>query len=90
MISLRALGVLDRCKTFVHPLTNWSIYSTYMFRSDIRYFVEFNLELAEQVGSDQELIKILRQISKSPRLPGIRKTISKLGWKRPGKIARKF
>lgn len=90
MISLRALGVLDRCKTFVHPLTNWSIYSTYMFRSDIRYFVEFNLELAEQVGSDQELIKILRQISVSPRLPGIRKTISRLGWKRPGKIARKF
>ncbi|HSQ26227.1 MAG TPA: hypothetical protein VLM80_03780 [Anaerolineales bacterium] len=90
MISLRALGVLNRCKTFEHPLTNWSIYSTYLFRSDIRYFVDFNLELAEQVGSDQDLIKILRQISKSPRLPGIRKTISRLGWKQPGKIARKF
>lgn len=90
MISLRAIGVLDKCKTFERPLTNWSIYSTYLFRSHIRYFVEFNLELAEKFGIDPELVKILRFILKTPGLPSLRKFTAKLGLKKPGKIARKF
>lgn len=90
MISLRALGVLHKCKTFERPLTNWSIYSTYLFRSHIRYFVEFNLELAEKTGIDPELVKILRLILKVPGLPGIRRITAKLGPKKLGKIARKF
>lgn len=90
MISLRALGVLDKCHTFERPLTNWSILSTYLFRSTIRLYVEFNLDLAKETGLDPELIRILQFVLKAPTLPSIRKITHKLGRKKLGKIARNF
>ncbi len=89
MISLRAVGALDKYQTFANPLTNQSIYRHYLFKSRMRHYVEHSLDIAKQTGADPDLIKILSRILDMPSFPGWRKILAKMGLKRPGGSAKR-
>ena len=59
MISLQALGVLERCVTFNQPLDLDTV-SFMDIRYEILYLVEENLRALEQSGGNTELTEVVR------------------------------
>jgi hypothetical protein len=67
MISLRAVGALDRCATFPRPLSLMAVSCIAIPNAILRSFYEQNLRVVEDAGNDAALTWALRVCLNRPR-----------------------